>query len=59
MKKTGIDILEDLIYGTSSIEKTSHNMHDEDRKCTQNKNAVDEFLLRVENNYKKNSWWYR
>lgn len=55
MKKTGIDMLEDLIYGTSSIEKTSHSMHDEDRKYTQNKNAIDEFLLKVENNYKKNS----
>lgn len=55
MKKIGIDMLEDLIYGISSIEKTSHSMHEEDRKYTKNKNAIDEFLLRVENNYKKNS----
>ena len=55
MKKTGIDMLEDIIYGTSSIEKTSHSMNDEDREYTQNKSAVDEFLLRDKNNYKKNS----
>lgn len=48
-------MLEDLIYGISSIEKTSHSMHEEDRKYTKNKNDIDEFLLRVENNYKKNS----
>lgn len=55
MKKQGIDILEELVHGHSSIESTSHIMHEKDKAYTHNRNAVDEFLLRVKNACEDNS----
>lgn len=55
MKKIGIDILEDLVHGHSSIEDTSHTMHEENKVCNYNHAAVNEFLLRVKNAYERES----